>query len=62
MQRWERGELISNLVNLTGRCDRDIRERMIPHLSRCDVQCGGRAADGLGLGAGSQTADAAGAR
>jgi catalase len=63
LEDWERDELISNLVNLVGQCDRDIQERMVSHLSQCDKEYGRRVAEGLGLQSETQpTADTAGAR
>ncbi|MDT7687758.1 MAG: catalase [Acidobacteriota bacterium] len=60
---WERDELISNLVNLIGQCDRDIQERMVSHLSQCDADYGRRIAEGLGVETVVQpTTDAASAR
>lgn len=49
LEDWERDELIVNLVNLVGRCDRDIQERMVSHLSQCDEEYGRRVAVGLGI-------------
>jgi catalase len=49
LEDWERDELISNLVNLIGQCDRDIQERMISHLTQCDETYGRRVAEGLGI-------------
>ena len=63
MQDWERDELVGNLVNLVGQCDRDIQERMVSHLSRCDEEYGRRVAEGLGIEVGGQpTAETVGAR
>jgi catalase len=44
MESWERDELINNLVNLIGQCDRDIQERMVSHLSQCEEEYGRRVA------------------
>jgi catalase len=59
---WERDELISNLVEALGQCDRGIQERMIGHLTQCDREYGRRVAEGLGLSADSVTADSVAAR
>ncbi len=62
-EAWERDELIGNLVNLIGQCERDVQERMVTHLSRCDEEYGRRVAEGLGIQAGVKpSADSAGAR
>jgi catalase len=62
MKAWERDELISNLVNLVGQCDRDIQERMVSHLSQCDEEYGRRVAEGRGMEVGTPpTADTVGA-
>lgn len=48
--KWRRDiELVNNLVNLIGQCDRDIQERMAAHLAQCDQDYGRRVAEGLGL-------------
>ena len=49
MEDWERDELVNNLVNLVGQCDRGIQELMVSHLSRCDEEYGRRVAEGLGV-------------
>lgn len=46
---WERDDLIFNLVGQLEQCDPDIQERMVEHLSRCDVEYGRRVAAGLGI-------------
>jgi catalase len=63
MEGWERDELVNNLVNLIGLCDRNIQERMFSHLSQSDEEYGRRVAEGLGVEVGAQpTADTVGAR
>ena len=63
MEDWERDQLIGNLGNRVERCDRDIQERMVSHLSQCDEEYGRRVAEGLGILIGEKlTADTAGAR
>ncbi|MDQ3549001.1 MAG: catalase [Chloroflexota bacterium] len=46
---WEQEELISNLVNNVGQCNREIQDRMIWHFTQCDADYGRRVAEGLGL-------------
>jgi catalase len=48
-ERWERDELISNLVGQLAECDKAIQARMIWHLSQCDDDYGRRVAEGLGV-------------
>ena len=49
MPDWEREDLVFNMVDLLGQCDRPIQERMVDHLGRCDAEYGRRVAEGLGL-------------
>ena len=49
MPEWEREDLVTNLIDLLGQCDRPIQERMVDHLSLCDSEYGRRVAEGLGL-------------
>jgi catalase len=49
MPDWEREDLVFNLTDLLGQCDRPIQERMVEHLARCDADYGRRVAEGLGL-------------
>lgn len=52
---------ISNLVNLAGQCDCDLRG--VSHLSQCDEEYGRRMAEGLGMQVSERpTAETAGAR
>lgn len=46
---WEQDELIANLVSALSRCNQDVKERMVWHLSQCDAEYGRRVADGLGM-------------
>ena len=46
---WERDELVSNLVGALSQCNADIQQRMVAHLTRCDVEYGDRVASGLGI-------------
>lgn len=48
-QEWERAELVSNLVGGLKQCSQDIQERMVEHLTKCDLDYGRRVAEGLGL-------------
>ncbi|HEV2891042.1 MAG TPA: catalase [Frankiaceae bacterium] len=45
----ERDDLVLNLVTALAQCDKQIQERMVAHLTRCDEAYGGRVAAGLGL-------------
>jgi catalase len=56
MPDWEREDLVLNLVDLLGRCERHIQERMVDHLTRCDADYGRRVAEGLGIAIGSAAA------
>jgi catalase len=49
MPDWERDDLVLNLVTMLGDCERQIQDRMIEHLTRCDADYGRRVAEGLGL-------------
>jgi catalase len=42
-----RDDLIDNLVTNLAQCNPDIQERMVNHLTQCDVEYGGRVASGL---------------
>ena len=45
----EREDLVFNLVDLLGGCERQIQERMVEHLVRCDADYGRRVAEGIGV-------------
>ena len=45
----EREDLVFNLVDLLGQCERQIQERMVEHLVRCDADYGRRVAGGIGV-------------
>lgn len=45
----EREDLVRNLVDLLGECERHVQERMAGHFARCDAEFGRRVADGLGV-------------
>jgi catalase len=46
---WERDELINNLVTNLKKCNKDIQERMVYHLTQCDADYGRRVAEGIGI-------------
>jgi catalase len=50
-EQWEKDDLVANLTNLLGECDRPIQERMVWHLFLCDDELGQRIGDGLGISA-----------
>jgi catalase len=45
----EREDLVRNLIDLVGQCERHIQERMVEHLARCDADYGRRVAEGIGV-------------
>ncbi|MDQ0298338.1 catalase [Salibacterium salarium] len=47
LSKWERSDLISNLVDTLKTCHKDIQEQMVSLLSECDKDYGARVADGL---------------
>ena len=49
MPDWEREDLVLNLTDLIGQCERQIQERMVDHFSRCDEEFGRRLAEGIGV-------------
>ncbi|MFT7838797.1 catalase [Saccharothrix sp. BKS2] len=53
MQRWERDDLVHNLVTLLAQCDRPVRERMVWHLLLAEDDLGLRVGEGLGIGPGA---------
>ena len=48
-EQWERDDLVANLTNLLGQCERPIQERMIWHLFMVDDELGQRVGDGIGI-------------
>jgi catalase len=50
-EQWEKDDLVANLTNLLGECDRPIQERMVWHLLLCDDELGLRIGEGLGISA-----------
>ncbi len=49
MPDWEREDLICNLTDLIGQCDRQVKERMVGHFAQCDADFGRRIAEGVGV-------------
>jgi catalase len=49
MPDWEREDLVFNLIDLLGRCERQIQDRMAGLLTRCDADYGRRVAEGIGV-------------
>jgi catalase len=45
----ERDELVANLVDKLGQCDKQIQERMVGNLTAADADYGRRVAEGIGL-------------
>jgi catalase len=48
-EEWERDDLVVNLVNALGQCERPIQERMIWHLLMCEDELGQRVGNGIGV-------------
>jgi catalase len=51
MQDWERDDLVRNMGDLLGQCERDVQERMLWHLFLVHDDYGTRVGQALGLGA-----------
>jgi catalase len=49
MPDWERDDLVANMIDLLGQCERQIQERMVSHFTQCDPDYGRRVAEGLGV-------------
>ena len=49
MMDWERDDLVTNLIDLLGQCDRHIQERMVWHFYLIDDDYGNRVGEGLGI-------------
>lgn len=49
MPDWEREDLVTNLTDLLGDCERHIQERCVGLFAQCDAEYGRRIADGLGI-------------
>jgi catalase len=48
-EEWERDDLVANLVDALGQCDRRIQERMVWHFFLVEDELGQRVGDGLGI-------------
>ncbi|HEX3158230.1 MAG TPA: catalase [Gemmatimonadaceae bacterium] len=51
MQEWERDDLVANMSNLLGQCERDVQERMLWHFFLIHDDYGTRVGDALGIAA-----------
>jgi catalase len=49
MPDWERDNLVLNLVDALGQCERHIQDRMVRHFGQCDPEFGRRVAEGIGV-------------
>jgi catalase len=49
MMDWERDDLIFNMIDLLGQCDRHIQERMVWHFYLIEDDYGNRVGEGLGI-------------
>ncbi|MEX1172295.1 MAG: catalase [Chloroflexota bacterium] len=49
MPEWERDDLVKNMIDLLGQCDREIQTRIVELFSRCDLDYGSRVAVGIGI-------------
>jgi catalase len=49
MPDWERDDLVRNMIDLIGRCDRHVQERIVGLFAKCDADYGARVAEGVGL-------------
>ncbi len=48
-EQWEKDDLVANLVDGLGQCDRPIQERMVWHLLLCEDELGQRVGEGVGI-------------
>jgi catalase len=48
-EQWERDDLVANLVDALGQCDRPIQERMVWHFLMAEDELGLRVGEGLGI-------------
>ncbi len=48
-EQWERDDLVANLVDALGQCDRPIQERMVWHLLMAEDELGLRVGEGLSI-------------
>ena len=51
MMEWERDDLVHNMIDNLGQCERDVQERMLWHFYLIHDDYGSRVAEGLGLSA-----------
>lgn len=51
MQDWERDDLVHNMSDLLGKCERDVQERMLWHFFLIHDDYGARVGQALGIGA-----------
>jgi catalase len=51
IERWERDDLVKNLIDQLRQCGRPIQEKMVWHFAQCDAEFGERLADGLAIAA-----------
>ncbi len=49
ISQWEREDLLFNLIDALGQCDKPIQEKMVWHFAQCDDDFGRRVAEGVGL-------------
>ncbi len=49
MMDWERDDLVANFIDLFGKCERVVQERMIWHLYLIDDDYGNRVGEGIGI-------------
>jgi catalase len=49
MPEWERDDLVFNMIELLGQCDKVIQQKMVWHFRQCDEEYGRRVAEGLGI-------------
>ena len=48
-EQWEKDDLVANLIDVLGQCDKPIQERMVWHLLMCEDELGLRVGEGLGI-------------
>jgi catalase len=49
MPDWERDDLVHNMIDQVGQCDRRVQERIVALFVRCDAEYGRRVAEGIGI-------------
>jgi catalase len=49
MQDWERDDLVHNMIDLLGQCERDVQERMVWHFLLVHDDYGTRVGQGIGV-------------